>query len=148
MNNLNDAIDAVLDILQSAGVPNAYSTLPLMDTGALLKAQFTTTDEAGQPYLAGCVVSWRGATPGEEESLGEWSCNLAIEIWRGWNGDAGQRQMHAWIQSIFPMLWNYATLGGAVQNVAECKLVNNEPRISFEVLCHYARIDLTAYLVF
>jgi hypothetical protein len=44
-------------------------------------------------------------------------------------------------------VWNNATLGGAVQNIAACKLVNNEPRISFDMLCHYARINATAYLV-
>lgn len=149
MNTINGAITSIIADMTALGLPNVYDTLPLVNTGALLKARFTTGEEPDR-YLAGWTVTWRGARNEDEAgvNVSDWACDLVIEGWRAYNFDTGQTQMNEWLQALLPTLWNNVTLDGAVQNITGVKLVNNEPRISFDVLCHYARIDATALLIF
>jgi len=149
MDNINTAIQAVIAAMQQLHFPNVSKTLPLMNNGALTKERFTVT-EGDTIYLAGWTVTWRDASNDNERGLNvsDWACGLAIEGWRGFNGDPGQVQMNAWLQTLLKYLWEHVTLHQTVQQAAGIRLVNNEPRISFEQLCHYARIDVTALLIF
>lgn len=147
--SINDVIGAIIQQMQGLGLANVHRTLPL-DRDAQLEPERFVVGEGDAAYLNGWVVTWKTAKNDEEHGVNvdDWECSISIEGWRAYNFEAGQVEMNDWLQAVLSHLWGHVTLDDNAQNVSGVRLVHNEPRLSFDMLCHYARIDIGAELTF
>lgn len=139
---ITPAINYIITQIEGLGITNTYNHMPLTDTGLLLKAKW----QEGT-ILHGCtVIRPRGGLLPESENFPQWEHTLFIDVWRTYQDEDSQEAHDDELDDILELFWGNDTLNHTVAHIEKVQLTENRPFMFYNILVHYARIEVVVHL--
>ena len=140
---ITDAIQEIITRLQAVDeIEHVYNHMPLTPTGALMKDRFVT----GGVLNGWTVLRTNAAREDDENNFTTFRHTISVEGRLTYQHAESQQTMDAWIDGILEALSRDDTLNATVDTVISVRLAESKPYLFFNVLCHYARIEVVVHV--
>jgi len=134
---------ALIEMMQDAGLANVKGHWPVMSDGTLLKDEAQRTLPDGSVMLSLWLVERVTADLLDDGgNLEDWTHTLRLSGWRTCANAASQAAFDAEVDTVLGLFWPETTLHGAVERISAARLVDARPVLFYNMLCHYARIEI------
>ena len=139
---IKDAITQIIAQLNVIdGIGHVHNHMPLTGTGTLLKDRFVA-----EGVLNGWTVTRVDAQRDPDDgTLTTYRHTILIEGRLTYQDAASQARMDGCIDRILAVFRQDDTLGGTVDDVVSVRLREHRPYLFFNLLCHYAKIEVVVH---